>query len=334
MNMMRFAKRALTCAVIPLIATLACCQLASVSGDGLSDDDGWERPAGDKSVFNTNPTGKRGLCYNHLNAAEAAALKGTKSQSDAEANSLCWVYNWALPSDDAEYARLKANGIEFVPMAWGATFSEADLRAFYKAHPECNYLLGFNEPMMTGKDGGCAMTPEQAANLWPRLEALADEFGLKLVSPALTYGYEKVGGTVYGTPEAWMDAFIKAYQKKHGKDPRFDYLALHCYMNWPEAMEGYCKRYAEMYGKQVWLTEFCAWEYDNGGQNESMEAQTKSMQEKVAWLDKSSYVARYAWFMSHGNKDSIPYNSIFVADNKTKDGDGSLTDLGKAYLAR
>ena len=83
-------------------------------------------------------------------------------------------------------------------------------------------------------------------------------------------------------------------------------------------------KYAHIHGRKIYLTEFCAWEYNNGGQNESMENQTSSMKEKVAFMDSYSGCAGYAWFMSHGQTSAIPFNSIYEA----KGADGTLTSLG------
>ena len=46
------------------------------------------------------------------------------------------------------------------------------------------YLLGFNEPNFKNQAN---MTPAQAVEVWPRLEAIAEEFGLGLVGLAVNY---------------------------------------------------------------------------------------------------------------------------------------------------
>ena len=192
--------------------------------------------------------------------------------------------------------------------------------------------MGYNEPNLGGSVGGSGITPKQAAADWENLEAIAEEFGLALIGPALQYSGETLSdGKCYGSPEKWMDAFIAEYQALHdGKSPKVDYFNLHCYMNWPSALEWYVENYYKMYGRKIYLTEFCAWEYNNGGQNESMENQTSSMKEKVAFMDSYSGCAGYAWFMSHGQTSAIPFNSIYEA----KGADGTLTSLGKAYLGK
>ena len=265
---------------------------------------------------------KRGMCYEGMNSAEMTALAS---------GTVTWAYNWTedpyRKNDSSVDTQIgPGKSLEFVPMVWGGSFDEAKLRSYLDAHAGVKYLLGFNEPMMTNTYGGCALTPAEAAALWPSVEQIADDYDLSLVSPALTYGFEEIGGTVYGTPESWMDAFIEAYKTANGRNPRFDYLALHSYMDYPSAVLGFCDRYAAMYGKKIFLTEFCAWSADESS-HLSLSGQITTMTQKIEALDQDDNVAGYAWFMSHGSVSSVPYNSVF----QSYDGDGSLTELGKIY---
>lgn len=291
-------------------------------GAGNSDPSPSQGPVLDTG----DPMGKRGLCFEKLNEAEIKVL----ASSD-----VTWVYNWGTHPSAKEDELFQKYGIEYIPMQWGRCTdrSIAELREYYTNHPDCKYLLGFNEPNLGAGVGGSGIPPADAARDWPKLEKIAEDFNLKLVGPALQYSGERLGdGKVYGTPKVWMDAFIEAYKNQNGgREPRYDYFCLHCYMNWPGAQEGYLKEYyngVSAYNKPIWLTEFCAWEYNNGGQNESMAAQTSSMAEKVKFMDGYEGVARYAWFMSSQNTYTIPFNSLFVSVNS----DGSLTSLGQSYL--
>ena len=73
-----------------------------------------------------------------------------------------WYYDWGNePSAQvADYVGSE-KGIEFIPQAW-SSYDENKLRAYYKAHPNDRYLLGFNEPNF----------PDQAAML-PRSGTLS-----------------------------------------------------------------------------------------------------------------------------------------------------------------
>lgn len=75
-------------------------------------------------------------------------------------------------------------------------FRRGSPAAYLTAHPGVEYLLGFNEPNIAWTAGGSSMTPQQAADAWPRLEKIADDYGLKLVAPALNFSGDNVGGTV------------------------------------------------------------------------------------------------------------------------------------------
>ena len=326
---MKLTKTILNLNMLAVLLTLFSCTSFLPGDKPLEGGNKENAKAGGNKIevidFGENPIGKKGLCYNHLTAAEVQAL-------GSDPAGVKWVYNWAPAPTAAEDTLFTQYNILFVPMQWGLSTEQSRqaLKDYYTSHPNCRYLLGYNEPNLGAGVGGSGITPAQAAADWDTLEAIAEEFNLELVGPALQYSGETLSdGKIYSTPQLWMDAFIAEYKKLHsGKEPRYDYFALHCYMNWPSAQSGYIKEYAQKYGKQIWLTEFCAWEYNNGGQNESMEKQTSSMKEKLSFMEGSNTVAKYAWFMSHGNVSAIPYNSIF----ENKNSDGSLTTLGKAYL--
>ena len=66
---------------------------------------------------------------------------------------------------------------------------------------------------------------------------------------------------------------------------------------------------------------------DGDKPHQSEEAQRIAMSQKVEAMDAEEIVEGYAWFMSHGEVDKVPYNSMFksIASN------GELTALGKVY---
>ncbi|MBP3773084.1 MAG: hypothetical protein J6I53_10415 [Treponema sp.] len=266
---------------------------------------------------------KRGLCYNELTAGELAVLKAGK---------VTWGYNWA-PGDATE--GIGGGKFAFMPMIWGAgedfedMFSKAE--EYLASHPEAEFLLGFNEPMMKNAYGGCDLTPHDAAVLWVRLEELAKKYGLALVSPALTWGFEPLtgDGKVYGAPEEWMDAWAAEFKALHGREPHYDYVALHSYMDYPSAVMWFCDHYSAYFKKPVLLTEFCAWDSDqNQTPHKSPEGQISSMTQKVEALESDENVAGYAWFMSHAEVDKVPFNSVFLK----KGGNGAMTYLGTIYV--
>ena len=239
-------------------------------------------------------------------------------------NGISWYYNWGIDysSNLSEYVG-KDKAVEYVPMIWGTNYDASRIPA------DAQYLLGFNEPnLITAGHGGSDITPEQAVEPWHAIEQIAQQKGLQLVAPALNYSGDKLNdGKVYSTPEIWFDAFIAAYKAKYGVEPKYDYLALHSYMNSPQAVIGYVENFAKKYGKQVWLTEFCSWE---GTVDE--QSQLNAMVQKVQLLEQSEWCARYAWFKAKGSA-SAPFYRLIVTPGlfDTSVEIGTLSRLGTVF---
>lgn len=233
-----------------------------------------------------------------------------KAQLEVVEPGVTWFYNWANTVGsylaDQEY-------LEFVPMCWNANFNEDNIRAYAKAHPNCKYILGFNEPNFTAQAN---MTPQAAAAKWPQLQALAKELNLKIVAPALNYS----PNAPYQDPTKWMDEFVALV----GKDA-FDFVALHNYGGFG-VMEDLCTRFHDRYGKPVWVTEFCYWPGESGGV--SVASQIASMVESVEWLEKTDWIYRYAWFKA---TEASAANYHLIEAGKGED-PRSLTEPGLVYV--
>lgn len=230
-----------------------------------------------------------------------------------------WWYNWAVTPESAVASEYVNYGFEFVPMAWNGNFNETALRTYLSNHPEVEYLLGFNEPNFLEQAN---LTPQQAADLWPRLEAIADDYNLKLVAPAVNYSPGNVD--IPGTEDDWspweyLDAFFEACE-----GCRVDYIAVHCYMKYSGAFEWFIGEF-EKYNKPIWVTEWAAW--DEGGPNNVGE-QMDYLASTVRWLEANSSVHRYSWFIGRtsGGASAHPYIDILA-------GNGVLTPLGGLYTA-
>ena len=237
-----------------------------------------------------------------------------------------WFYDWGNepPATLADYIGSE-KGMEFIPQAW-SNYDENKLRAYYKAHPNDRYLLGFNEPNFPDQAN---MLPSEAAENWHKLEALAKELNLILVGPAMNYaGKPLKDGKIWG-PTEWMDAFIASYKEKYGTEPHYDYTAVHAYMPDGAATMSLINTFAERYGKKVWLTEFCEWD-ESSSKTTTAETQMRTMIDKVQQLEKSDNVYRYAWFKAR-NANKYPYYNLLYLPTKTID-KGTLTDLGFAYV--
>ena len=201
----------------------------------------------------------------------------------------------------------------------GKLASADDRRAAAKmllADPQIKYLLVVNEPNLTEQAN---LTPQQAAALLPRFEAIAQHTGVKIVGPQITWG--TMPG--YSDPVLWMDAFYAAYRSAHGgRDPQIDYLGFHWY---DYGLGGQLDRLTK-YGKPFWVTEFANWHNGDGSaQIDSSAKQQAQMTDMVATCEGRPDVFRYAWFTGRWSNDTH-FTSLLAAS-------GVLTDLGRLYLS-
>jgi hypothetical protein len=249
---------------------------------------------------------KRGISYSFPLAGDIEAMS----------KGLYWSYNWGQETDEEIMKAHEDFGVEYIPMAWNGIDKDR-IRKFLQAHPDIKYILGFNEPNFKKE---ASMTPTQAAAKWHEIEEIADEFGLKIVGPAVNYapaaGAVSEAGVVYTDPVQYLDDFFAACP-----DCRVDYIAVHCYMNYSSSLEWYISRFKK-YGKPIWLTEFCAWE-DSIAEH----AQKKYMVDAVNYLENDPDVYRYAWFIGRGMSDGYPYSQLLHRRNE-----GELKELGEIFV--
>ncbi|MCM1071350.1 MAG: glycosyl hydrolase [[Clostridium] fimetarium] len=251
---------------------------------------------------------KRGLSENEFQF---------KAQMAALAPGVSWFYNWG-----PEMGRYLANetAMEYVPMCWNGYYDAEKIRAWAKAHPECGYLLGFNEPNFTNQ---ADMTPQEAAAKWPEVVALAKELGLKLVAPALNTS----PNPPYQDPTKWMDEFVALV----GEDA-FDYTAVHSYGGF-DALRNIATTFHDRYGKDVWVTEFCFWpEEGNPNSYVAPDTQIASMMQSVEWLEKTPWIFRYAWFKAVGNSDAPKGPNFGLLISAKAEVERELSEQGKVYV--
>jgi len=273
-----------------------------------------ERPA---------PTGKRGVSYGFEQD------KTPEKDMELLAPGITWFYNWyVIPHADADKAA-QQHKVAFYPMAWNEWDYEPFLKEYLARHPECEYLMGFNEPNLTDQAN---MTPAQAAKSWPKLVKIAKKYNLKVVSPAMNYGtLDK-----YWVPWVWLDEFfgIDRVDEDTGKTIKnkgfrgvsladIDAIAIHCYMPDAGAMKWFVSMFKK-YNKPIWLTEFCSWENTN-----SLEWQMAFMSEALTYLELDPDVEKYAWFLPKGSEPEtdVPMNKLLTKGNSPQ-----LTPLGRVYV--
>jgi hypothetical protein len=245
---------------------------------------------------------KRGVAYGYHSAADM----NTASQG------ISWWYNWAAQPDAAIRTTYSNYNVDFAPQAWNAS-GIGGVSAWVSQDPAVKYILGFNEPNFTDQAN---MTPTQAAAAWPQLQAIASQYGLKLVSPAVNYCGNCVteNGTTYTNPFKWLDDFFSACQ-----GCRVDYIALHWYGG-GNSITGYIED-ARKYGKPIWITEFANW--DAGV---TPDIQKNYMAGTTNFLERDPDVFRYSWFIGRGSGATVfPYIDLYGAS-------GVLTSLGQLYM--
>ncbi len=223
-----------------------------------------------------------------------------------------WSYNWANTHAEVQENKYQQYGIQFVPMCWNNNYSPDGIAAYYVSHKDKqNYLLGYNEPNLTDQAN---MTPTQAAEKWGDVVALAKNNNARLISPAMNWG--TLAGWSNGVQ--WLQSFFQLV------NPDDIYgIAVHIYMNSAKAALSDLQRY-KVFGKPLWLTEFCAWEGTS-----SSAAQVQFMTQCINALEQDKDLERYAWFIPRGGyaTEAEPYMSLL-----TKTNPAALTERGIVFV--
>ncbi len=256
------------------------------------------------STFSQTKSKKRGIAFGYHSEADMAAIS----------KGVSWWYNWYYQPESGVSMVYQNYGMDFVPMAWSGSFNEAGLRAYYAAHPDAKYLLGFNEPNFMSQAN---MKPSEAAAAWPKLEKIAKDYGLKIVGPAVNYSGDGVteNGVTYSNPIAYLDAFFAACP-----NCQVDYIAVHNYMCYSGALTDYVNQFKK-YNKPIWLTEFACWDQATI----TLNMQKGLILGALDYLESEPMVFRYSWFTG-SRTNSSPYISLFDSQS------GKLTELGQLYV--
>ena len=229
--------------------------------------------------------------------------KGVGSGSAERIHKLnsAWSYNWNMNRTTG----LDSN-IDYVPMRWGKWWPSLSNLA-NSGTPE--FILGFNEPDSAGQSD---TSVDVAINQWPAIESAADEYGLKICSPATT-NYN----------DAWMEDFMARADELNYQ---IDRLCAHWYKA-PNAntLMNQLTSFYNQYGRRpIWLTEFNV--ADWSGPNDFNQSQSYTfMAEALHRMEASSIIERYAIFPWNGTSSAAQASPIFHPN-----GD-ELTALGKLY---
>jgi hypothetical protein len=189
-----------------------------------------------------------------------------------------------------------------VPMIWDETHVEDEVVTAQQ------WLALFNEP--DNCPAQACISPQAAVRPLIRAEErFAGRY--KLLAPVPAYGTK------------WLIAAYDGIKAARGSPPRWDALAVHCYLNDAEACYAKVRQFADLARRwgiaHVWVTEFYF-------------AQEQEARQFTALLDADPDVARYAPFLSYGPCVDDEFWSCSEAGDPslfTKAGD--LTDIGHWY---
>jgi hypothetical protein len=254
------------------------------------------------SADGATPLSKRGVASSQYLGVDPAKL----SQLGAS-----WAYDWSASAPPATAS------LTWVPMIADAGSltpgTITQLRAAGSAG-RVRYLLGFNEPDSASQSN---LTPQQAAALWPRLEAT----GLILGSPAPA------------TPsDGWLASFMALVRQRQ---LRVDFIALHYYQDFtnPNAVSQLHRQLISLhneYHRPIWITEIGA--IDIRAWHEPMTRvptdalAARYMRKLFAMLDALPFLQRYAWFSDDcWNDVACRFGSLFTAK-------GRITLAGKTFM--
>ena len=215
-----------------------------------------------------------------------------------------WYYNWS-PSENEACAA--PNGVEYVPMIWGAgTTASIQTTVAGLASKGFKYVLGFNEPDNATQSN---ITVASAIALLPAFN-----------SPTIAVGTPSTQANTTG--QAWFTQYMADVAAN--TTLRADVIAIHWY-GWnagscdaaASQLESYIK-YAEGFpgNRPIWLTEW-------GCLNQSAPTAAGVIaffQAALAVFAKHPRLARYAWYQWSPNCEV--YNT-----------DDTLTELGQVYAA-
>jgi len=225
--------------------------------------------------------------------------KGLGGYSNKQASlHTAWYYNWGGgESTDAP------SSIEFVPMAWGYYGgTDPSWLQWAIGQPGVKTILAYNEPDNATQSN---LTVSYALQGYQVMAGL----GVPVGSPACVHADDQ-----------WMQDFM-AGAAANGY--RVDYVTIHWYGgNDANGFLSYVDSIHNLYGKPVWITEFCPADW-SGNHGISAQQTADFLRVAIPGLNNRSYVQRYAWY-SDGTGGTLGNGALF-------NDDGTLTDLGKLF---
>ena len=196
--------------------------------------------------------------------------------------------------------------MDFVPMFWGTVPAQPLEGETHDNLLKARYLLTFNEPEIEMQSNILA---NEAAQLWPQIEAIAAQYNLEIVAPC-TVGDKK--GRV------WYDEWLGNCTALFGSACSFDYTCVHLYYQPWDAAIGSCapgvfswaciganaaKAVAQVdewftaYGNRpVWITEWACAPWGDGSGHCDVARHAALMEQMLPVLHNNPRVFRYSWY--------------------------------------
>lgn len=207
-----------------------------------------------------------------------------------------WYHNWSLRPGVCE-------GISSVPQVWCLGEIGKPVGG------NSNILIAFNEPDQPSQ---CCLSPEQAAEVWPQVEAMAE--GRLLTSPNATW-------------MPWLEMWYQAYTDMYGRPPKVDLVAVDFYASISRSLEILDEARVLMglwEAQGILIPEFG---YPYGTEQEAVEY----MQQMVPILEKDSRVIGYAWYQLSQPDDPLWQPKGWVNTSLFDYATGDITLLGTNY---
>ncbi len=251
---------------------------------------------------------KRGICANRLEPADFLALSPGVS----------WSYNWFYQPNGNPPAGIQ---MDFVPMVWGDRAADlAGLESYLAAGHKPRQILAVNEPNLRGQ---AFITPQQTANLYARVKAIADKYGIPVSGPQMAIGSSSNDSIKAMDPlenkevtYSFMVPFIKAFLAYSPGTP-VPSLGFHSYGNMGEMRWAVGMMHKE-FARRLWVTEYAQWSAPD------VNAARTYLIQATDLLERSDFVDGYAWFKERSDNPKI---SLLEKEP------GKLSPLGEAYVA-
>jgi len=256
--------------------------------------------------------GKKGIGFTMRAGTENGSA--TVNIPKVQALSVSWNYSWG-----SERPAGQPEGVEFVPMIWGAYGDATNLAqriAVVRADFDAGLtrrLLGFNEPDYSSQSN---IPVERAISLWKQFE----DSGMPLVSPSPAH-----------SDREWMTTFMEQVDKNACL--RMEWIGVHWYGGAnAQGFKNYMTRLYSVHGssRPLLITEFAPADWTTGG-DPSRNQWTKEKvlefaKEVLPWLEQQDFIAGYAWFPFNANSPQGHSSALF-------DANGELTTLGQYYAS-